>query len=222
MCRYKRKSFSRTDIKLPILFERIFNKLPFKPYQNVNSVNELWHRFFRIAGYILITMKVLTRICIAICLTGICTGAKAQKLFFLFGHGQYASPAGSFKDNYGFGLGAEAGAGIGAGKTFFTGTVGYTYFDAKSGKEAGNLTYIPMKLGLRHYLLPGNLLFIHADAGVANIKERNTGEKSSHFTADVGGGVKLGPMEVGIVYDGFSDNGFNSWIGFKVGWRIGL
>jgi hypothetical protein len=168
-------------------------------------------------------MQALIRFCIATLLLSIIyTGAQAQKVFFLFAHGQYASPVRkSFNDNYGFGLGGEAGAGIGAGKTFFTGTVGYSIFDARSGREVGNLTMIPIKFGVRHYMLPAKLIYIHADAGMANLKVKG-GESFSRFTADVGGGVKLGPFELGIAYDGFVDDGFNSWVGFKAGWRIGL
>jgi hypothetical protein len=168
-------------------------------------------------------MQMLTRVCIAtLLLSGIYTGAQAQKVFFLFGHGQYASPVrSSFKDNYGYGLGAEAGAGIGANKTFFTATIGYSYFDARSGKEVGNLTYIPIKVGIRQYYLPAKILFLHVDAGMATIKEKG-GSSMSRFTADVGGGVKLGPFEFGVAFDGFVNDGFNSWVGFKGGYRIGL
>jgi hypothetical protein len=80
-----------------------------------------------------------------------------------------------------------------------------------------------MKLGVRRYLLPGKLLFVHADAGVANIKDKSNDTRTSGFTADVGGGVKLGPMEVGVAYDGFNYAGsFRSFVAFKAGWRIGL
>src|SRR6185503_5201043 len=168
-------------------------------------------------------MQALTRFCIAtLLLSGIYTGAQAQKVFFLFAHGQYASPVKkSFSDNYGYGMGAEAGAGIGAGKTFFTGTVGYSFFDARSGTEASNLTYIPIKFGVRKYFLPANLIFLHADAGMAKLKVKG-GDNFSRFTADVGGGVKLGPLELGIAYDGFVDDGFNSWVSIKAGFRIGI
>jgi hypothetical protein len=159
-------------------------------------------------------------------MTGVFSGAQAQKLFFFFVHGQYAQPMqSSFKNNYNFGLGGDAGVGLGTGKTKLVGTVGYTFFDAKSG-EAGNITYVPMKLGIRRYFLPANLIFIHADAGVATIKDKTIDGSYSRFTADVGAGAKLGPMDVGIAYEGFSNragtSGFTSWLAFKVGWRFGL
>jgi hypothetical protein len=161
---------------------------------------------------------------VTVLLTVIYTGAKAQKLFFVFAHGQYCSPVQTaFKDNYGYGLGGEVGAAFGAHKTFFTGTIGYSYFDARSGREGGNLTIVPMKLGIRRYLLPANLIYLHADAGVATIKDKGSDTRTSGFTADVGGGVKLGPMELGVAYDGFSYQGsFRSFVAFKAGWRFGL
>jgi len=158
-------------------------------------------------------------------ITGLYSGVQAQKLFFIFVHGQYLTPTDkNFKNAYNFGAGAEGGAGIGLGKTFITGTVGYSVFEAKKGTPATNLTMVPMKLGLRHYFLPMNLIYIHADAGVANIKVKG-GSSASPFTGDVGAGVKLGPLEAGIAYDGFSKKdsyGSASWLAFKLGWRIGL
>jgi hypothetical protein len=158
-------------------------------------------------------------------ITGVFSGAQAQKLFFLFAHGQYATPVqSSFKNDYNFGLGADAGVGIGTGKTKLVGTVGYMVFDAKSG-EVGNITYVPMKVGIRRYFFPANIFFINADAGVAHIKDKTTDADYSRFTADVGAGAKLGPFDVGVAYEGFSrvgSSGFASWMAFKVGWRFGL
>jgi hypothetical protein len=168
----------------------------------------------------------LIAVAVFLLITGMYNSAQAQKLFFVFAHGQYATPVQtSFKNDYNFGLGAEAGVGIGFGtKTFLTGTVGYTVFDAKS-KELSNITYVPMKVGLRRYFLPANLIFIHADAGVGHIKDKTDNSSYSRFTADVGAGVKLGPLEVGVAYDGFSrsgSSGYASWLAFKAGWRLGL
>jgi hypothetical protein len=151
---------------------------------------------------------------------------QAQKLFFLFAHGQYALPIDSyFKHNYNYGLGVEGGAGIGTGRTFFVGTVGYTSFTSVSGNGYGNSSYVPIKGGIRHYLLVGKILFIHADGGVAFIK--NNIVNSSRFSGDIGVGVKLGPIEVLADYDGFTrssaeNSGYSSWIGIKAGFRFGL
>ena len=151
---------------------------------------------------------------------------QAQKLFFLFAHGQYALPTDSyFKHNYNYGLGVEGGAGIGTGRTFFVGTVGYTSFTSVSGNDFGNSSFVPIKGGIRHYLLVGKILFIHADGGVAFIK--NNIVNSSRFSGDIGVGVKLGPIEVLADYDGFTrssaeNSGYSSWIGIKAGFRFGL
>lgn len=157
-------------------------------------------------------------------IAGLYSGVQAQKIFFAFAHGQYASPVqNSFKADYNYGAGAEGGAGVKVGKkTFLTGTVGYMVFNSPS-KDLGNITYIPMKVGVRKYFLPTNLLFVHTDAGVGQIKDKTTNSTSSRFSADVGGGVKLGPFEMGIAFDGFVRNGgFASWVGFKAGWRFGI
>lgn len=170
-------------------------------------------------------MKLSIRISMILAIlitTGLFSGVQAQKLFFVFLHGQYLTPTDKdFKNGYNFGAGAEGGAGVGLGKTFITGTVGYSVFDAKEGS---NLTMVPMKLGLRHYFLPMNLIYIHADAGVAKLKVKGS-DSFSRFTGDVGAGVKLGPLEAGLAYEGFSKkdpDGGASWLAVKVGWRIGL
>jgi hypothetical protein len=159
-------------------------------------------------------------------IAGSYNSVQAQKIFFLFAHGQYASPVqNSFKHDYNFGAGAEGGVGIGPGKTKFIGTIGYTVFNASS-KGMRNITYIPMKVGIRKYFLPAKLLFINADAGVAHIKDKTINSSYSRFTGDVGAGIKLGLFEMGIAYNGFASrqgySGYASWLEFKAGWRFGL
>jgi len=170
------------------------------------------------------TIRCLTVVAIVL-IAGIYNSVHAQKVFFVFAHAQYASPVqASFKNDYNYGVGGEAGAGINLGKkTFLTGTAGYTVFNAPS-KEIGNITYVPMKLGVRKYFLPTNLLFIHADAGVAHIKDKTYNSSYSRFSGDVGAGIKLGLFELGIDYDGFSrvNDGYASWFAFKAGWHFGL
>jgi len=148
----------------------------------------------------------------------------AQRLFFLFGHAVYDKPVqNNFKDKYNWGVGGEIGAGIGANKTFFTGTLGYTKFNAISGNTAGNLTYVPIKLGIRQYVF-AKILFLNANAGIATLNPKN-GDSQSRFTADVGVGAKLAGLDLGINYDGYAANnpsGWASWISFKAGFRIGL
>ncbi|MEX6686651.1 hypothetical protein QTN47_04055 [Danxiaibacter flavus] len=149
----------------------------------------------------------------------------AQKLVFLFGHGIYDAPTGSMANYYNYGLGVEGGVGIGLNKTFLTGTIGYTNFFNKSGSPAGDLKYVPIKVGLRHYLVT-KLLFFNLNAGVASVDNKLM-SGSARFTADAGLGAKVGPLDLGINYDGFAgtngvSSGWNSWFSFKAGFRIGL
>lgn len=152
-----------------------------------------------------------------------CNQSKAQSLFFLFGHAIYDKPLQTnLKDGYNYGAGVEAGAGIGKNSTFLTATLGYTKFNARTGNGAGNLSYVPFKVGLRQYVV-GKLLFLNANAGVANIK--NKIDSQSRFTADVGVGAKLLGLDLGINYDGFAGkdpSGWASWFSFKAGFRFGL
>jgi hypothetical protein len=152
--------------------------------------------------------------------------ASAQHLVFLFGHLQYAEPVDTyFKHTSNNGFGVEGGAAVGIGRTFLIGTIGYTSFAAASGDTAGTLSYVPLKGGLRHYLLVGKILFLQVDVGVGHIK--NQVVNSSRFSGDLGLGVKLGPFEVMASYDGFTrtggeTSGYSSWIGIKAGARLGL
>ncbi|HWB25526.1 MAG TPA: hypothetical protein VG738_08590 [Chitinophagaceae bacterium] len=149
---------------------------------------------------------------------------KAQKLVFLFGHAVYSTPAGSaFKDAYNFGAGGEAGVGVGLlGKTFFTGTVGYTDFFHSSANSSGNLSYIPVKAGIRHYLF-AKMLFIHGDIGAGFIKENKINYSATKATGDLGVGIKLAGLELLADYDGFlGNNPSGSWFGFKAGFSFGL
>jgi hypothetical protein len=149
-----------------------------------------------------------------------------QQLIFIFAHAQYANPLDSyFNRNYGYGIGFEAGAGIGFDRTFLMGTAGYSSFSANSTNPYGQLTYVPLKIGIRHYLLIGKILFIQADAGVGHVQ--NDQINGSRFSGDVGLGVKLGPFEVIADYDGFTrsepeSSGYSSWLGIKAGIRFGL
>ncbi|HRI20211.1 MAG TPA: hypothetical protein PLA68_04635 [Panacibacter sp.] len=148
----------------------------------------------------------------------------AQKLVFIFGHGLYASPLDqTFKDGYNKGLGVEGGAGIGWNKTFIMGTSGYSSFSSASGNGDGNITIIPLKAGIRQYLI-GKLLYLHGDLGLASVKSKISSAQSK-FSADFGAGVKFGGFELQLDYDGFSKSepsGYASFIGLKAGFAIGL
>jgi len=150
--------------------------------------------------------------------------AKAQRLVFLFGHGVYSVPAGAtFKDTYNFGLGGEVGIGVGLlGKTFITGTLGFTDFVHSSSSQSGNMTYVPVKFGVRHYLL-SKLLFVHGDLGPGFFKQNKIDYKATKFTGDLGVGLKLAAFEVSADYDGiFGNNPSGSWFALKAGFNFGL
>lgn len=168
--------------------------------------------------------KAVTILVICIMLT-VYNTAHAQKLFFLFGHALYASPVEKdFKDAYKYGIGAEGGAGIGWKKTFITGTIGYTSFSAESVNAAGKVNSIPVKIGVRHYLLE-KLLYVHGDLGIASVKNEIMSSAQTKFSGDIGTGVKLGGFEVQLDFDGFSrkdPSGYSSWIALKAGFAIGL
>ena len=56
-----------------------------------------------------------------------------------------------------------------------------------SGNGTGSLSYVPIKGGLRHYLLTGKLLFLQAEAGVGSIKNEVVSRKQ--FRGDLGRGL---------------------------------
>lgn len=175
-------------------------------------------------------MKQIFIYTLIICLlafTGLFNRLHAQNLFFLFGHAQYSAPVDkNFKENYNLGAGIEGGGGFGVNRTFLTATTGYSFFNARHGKGVGNLSYVPLKIGIRQYILPLKLVFIHADAGVAFLNSSSMGAEK-RFAADIGAALNLKAFELGAAYEGFTrpgseTSGFSSWIGFKVGWRFGL
>ncbi|HTQ65329.1 MAG TPA: hypothetical protein VMI12_11050 [Puia sp.] len=173
--------------------------------------------------------KKLNFILIIICISTIFLprSLSAQKLIFLFGHLQYALPVDNyFKNNYDHGLGVEGGAGFGTGRTFLVGTIGYTSFsNTAKNSTYGSTSYVPIKVGLRHYLFVGKILFLSVNAGVGLIN--NNVQNSSRFSGDIGLGLTLGPFEIIADYDGYTrtsaeNSGYSSWIGIKGGVRFGL
>jgi hypothetical protein len=149
-----------------------------------------------------------------------------QKLIFIFAHVLYDVPVDSyFKNNYNYGAGVEGGAGIGTGRTFLVGTIGYSSFNTSSRNNSGTTSYVPIKGGIRHYLFVGKILFVNADAGVGLVK--NNVINATSFSGDLGLGVKLGPAEILAQYNGYTrsgveNSGYSSWIELKAGVRFGL
>lgn len=145
----------------------------------------------------------------------------AQRLFFVFGHAEYAAAAGKLKDSHDKGLGVEAGIGVGTSKTFFTGTLGYTWLqnlENANGNAVGSLRYAPARLGVRRYVFRRNI-FLKGDAGVANMKPES-GSTTTHFTAGIGAGVKFSGFEILGEYTTVTSWG--SWLSLKAGMTFGL
>ena len=146
--------------------------------------------------------------------------AKSQRLVFLFGHAEYATPTGDLKHKVDQGFGAEAGVGVGLSKTFFIATVGSTWLMASDAGTLGTLRYTPVKVGIRRYVFRRNI-FIKADGGMASMKYAEAEEGSSHFTASFGAGLKFTALEVIGDYTTVS-GGFGAWLSIKAGFTIGI
>lgn len=134
----------------------------------------------------------------------------------------YASPQGNYKKDYNFGGGGEIFGGIGYGKTFIIATAGFSAFQATSNNNAGTLTYVPFKVGLKQYFLAKHL-FINGDIGVASVKNKIF--KESQFTRGIGAGVKLLGVEAALYYDGWKNKntgGFSNSMEVKFGWSFSL
>lgn len=121
-----------------------------------------------------------------------------------FGNFTYASPQGSFGTlykTYNSGNGFEIGGGIGLGKNILYASTGYVSYGSKA---AGNYKVIPVKIGLRRYLLLG--LFLNGAVGIANQSYSYSSAKNSSFLYEVGAGFKfLHLIEIGAAYSGWNN-----------------
>lgn len=173
-------------------------------------------------------MKKLTSIFAFLLLFSfVSTNLKAQKLVYVFGRAIYSTPVSkSFKNNFNTGFGVEGGAGIGFGKTFFTGTLAYDHFFApKNIYNIHDASFTIIKPGIKQYVL-SKILFVNVDAGVAMGKYRqDMNNTRSRFTADIGAGVSLTKLEIAATFEAIkqsSPEGFASWASLKAGWKFGL
>lgn len=161
--------------------------------------------------------------------TFFCSTLEAQILkrprALVFGNLAYASPAGSGLDqNYRAGVAGEFGGGLGLGKTIFTGSIGYQLFSSRPGVTAGNLRIVPVKVGVRRYLLGS--IFLQAHGGIATQSYAYSGTKGSSFVYELGGGLKLLKMlEIQLTTNSWkqpaSFNRSNAWF-LKAGWSLRL
>lgn len=149
---------------------------------------------------------------------------KAQKLVFVYANAMYNTPTGGFKSNgYNYGLGGEAGAGVGFfKKTFATGSIGYNWFHNRFA-GVSNLKATPIRFGIRQYLV-AKILYVKADAGIAAISA--DGDSKSKFAAGAGAGVKLAGLNLGIDYNTINldvpGTKWAGWVAFKAGYSFSL
>lgn len=155
--------------------------------------------------------------------TGAIAQVAIQKPGITFGgYLLYARPKGNFNTTYSGGGGGEVFGGAGLGKTFIVFTAGFSAFKAQPGIQTGTLTYVPLKIGLKHFIFR-KMLFVNADLGRAKVKYKNFNEK--RFTRGIGFGAKLLGLEAGMYYDGWKNKnaaGFSNSVEIKAGWSISL
>ena len=152
---------------------------------------------------------------------------KLPKTFVAF-HGIYASPQDDNLSNaFHYGLGVDAEAGIGIGKTMLTGSIGYLNFSAKDN-TVGNLSFIPIEVGVRRYFLLG--LFADAKAGVGLQSMPSTAssvkiDNSSNFMYEVGAGFKILSIEAVVNFESSKNSSSDTWSNnflFKLGYCLKL
>jgi hypothetical protein len=153
--------------------------------------------------------KVTKFLCIAVfgVLFSVATKAQLVKLpkVLAFGNFTYAIPQGNFSNIYSNGMGFEAGAGLGLGKTLLYASTGYLTYKAENGNPSGDWKVVPIKFGVRRYLLFG--LFLNGALGIANqsFSGGTGGSSSSSLLYEVGAGIKvLGLVEIGAAYTGYN------------------
>ncbi len=136
----------------------------------------------------------------------------------------YTAPKGNFARDFKGGPGAEITGGVGMGKTYLVATLGYSYLIDRGSAETSNLTYKPVKIGVRQYIL-AKRVFVNADIGRATIKNKSKGTTESALTRGVGAGFRLFGLETALYYDGFKNKnsgGFSNSLQYKLGWNITL
>ena len=141
-------------------------------------------------------------------------GPKLPKVL-AFANFTYASPSNSdFKNISNNGVGFEAGAGIGMGKTLIIASLGQISYNIPNTfiatsttgiaftSSSSHLKVTPLKVGIRRYLIGG--LFLNGNLGVAMQKYDNSTVTGSTFLYEGGAGWKIGFLELGAAYTGFN------------------
>ena len=158
-----------------------------------------------------------------------CVASNAQLLkrprALVYGNLAYASPSGNtLSTNYRAGIAGEFGAGLGLGKTIFTGSIGYQLFSSRQGVAAGNLRIVPVKIGVRRYLVGS--IFLQAHGGIAAQSYAHSGVNGSSFVYELGGGLKLLKLlEIQLTTNSWkqptASDRSNAWM-LKAGWSLRL
>jgi hypothetical protein len=151
--------------------------------------------------------------------------AQAPKAL-VYGNFTIGTPQGiDFTKAYNAGNGIEIGGGIGIGKTMLIGITGYIQYQAQTANTLGDLKVIPIKVGIRRYLV--GKLFVNGQVGAAIESYGKSSVTGTKFLYEVGAGVKiLHLVEVGLGYTGYQSAAvptinYNSLL-FKVGFSIKL
>jgi len=152
-------------------------------------------------------------------------GAQIKRPHLLVGANiSYFNPQGDFANENKFGAGGEISAGIGVEKIFLVATLGASTFFAENKIAKSNFTVKPVKIGIRHFFL-AKRLFINGNLGMANVKDKSTGNSQNRFTRDIGAGVRLFGLEGGLYYGGWksiNSTGFSNSVQVKIGWSTVL
>jgi hypothetical protein len=143
----------------------------------------------------------------------------------VYGNFTFTSPQGTdFTKNFANGSGFEIGGGYAIGKTVLIGSTGYvSYLAATTNTTFGDLNVIPIKVGLRRYLV--GKLFVNGQIGTAIESYSKGAASGSKFLYELGTGVKLIRLiEVGVSYTSYPSAAlptinYNSLL-FKVGFSV--
>ncbi len=166
--------------------------------------------------------KIISLFIISIAIVFV-ANAQAPKTL-VYGNFTIATPQSTdFAKAYNAGNGIEIGGGIGIGKTLLIGSTGYIQYQAQSVNTLGDLKVIPIKVGLRRYLV--GKLFVNGQVGAAIESYGKSSSTGTKFLYEVGTGVKiLHLVEVGLGYTSYQsaavpNSNYNSLL-FKVGFSI--
>ena len=116
--------------------------------------------------------------------------AQAPKTL-VYGNFTIATPQGTdFSKAYNGGNGIEIAGGIGIGKTLLIGSTGYIQYQAQSVNTLGDLKVIPIKVGIRRYLV--GKLFVNGQVGAAIESYGKSSGTGTKFLYELANGYYIG------------------------------